>query len=76
MKHGLFPLALLAASCGPTVAADRQYARDLAVAIDDGDERCAKSGEPDDVLRRCRALRNQLKPIVVDADRDADGGTK
>ena len=71
MRAGLFVLMPLVAACGPKLPADRRYARDVAVAVDEGDERCAASREPDDVIERCKRLRASVKPILLEADRDA-----
>jgi len=71
MNHTMLILFLLAAGCGPKLPADRRYARDVAVAVDEGDERCAASRESDDVIERCKRLRASLKPILLEADRDA-----
>lgn len=71
MRSHFFVLLPLVAACGPKLPADRRYARDVAVAVDEGDERCAASREPDDVIERCKRLRASLKPILLEADRDA-----
>jgi len=71
MRAGLFVLMPLVLACGPKLPADRRYARDVAEAVRDGDERCAASGEADAVIERCAKLRGDLKPILLAADADA-----
>lgn len=67
--------ASLVLACGPKLPADVHFAREVAETVRDEDERCAKSGEADETIARCFALRQKLKPILLEADRPLDGGT-
>jgi hypothetical protein len=65
---------VLLVACGPKVPPDRRFARDVAASVNDADERCSESGADDATLQRCAKLRNDLKPLLIEADRDHDAG--
>ena len=65
---------MLVAACGPKIPPDRRFARDVAASVNEADERCAESGADDATLQRCAKLRNDLKPLLIEADRDHDAG--